>query len=91
MIHIYLCLSLQLFAFNNEGGSVPSEVIEVRTLCDAPGRPNPPKVKGKILTHSFRLVWDLPPNDGGSPPTGYQLEMDSGSGYRVRYELTNVL
>ncbi|CAG0916270.1 unnamed protein product [Notodromas monacha] len=75
----------RLMASNDEGTSVPSEVMEARTLCEAPGRPTAPKTKGKVLTQSFRLTWEPPVNDGGCPPSSYELELDDGSGFRNVY------
>lgn len=47
----------QLFAYNSEGKSSPSEVVEHSTNPDKPGPPSKPTVKGKIHSHSVKVTW----------------------------------
>lgn len=47
----------QLFAYNSEGKSSPSEVVEHSTNPDKPGPPSKPTVKGKIHSHSVKVAW----------------------------------
>src|SRR6218665_4088635 len=55
----WLCcaLILQLQARNEEGSSQWSDVVKYRTLPDKPRPPPRPQVKGKVHSHSFRVVW----------------------------------
>uniref|UniRef100_A0A8C3JWD6 Fibronectin type-III domain-containing protein n=1 Tax=Calidris pygmaea TaxID=425635 RepID=A0A8C3JWD6_9CHAR len=47
----------RLFAYNSEGKSSPSEVVEHSTNPDKPGAPSKPVVKGKIHSHSVKVAW----------------------------------
>lgn len=49
--------SSQVIAYNSEGKSNPSEVVEFTTCPDKPGVPVKPSVKGKIHSHSFKITW----------------------------------
>uniref|UniRef100_A0A8C3L0W8 Fibronectin type-III domain-containing protein n=1 Tax=Chrysolophus pictus TaxID=9089 RepID=A0A8C3L0W8_CHRPC len=45
----------RLFAYNSEGKSSPSEVVEHSTNPDKPGPPSKPTTKGKIHSHSVKV------------------------------------
>lgn len=71
----------KLRAHNEMGASQYSTDVSYTTK---PGRPNPPpkpQTKGKIRSHSFRVQWNVPSDNGGSSLTGYHLETDDGSGW----------
>ncbi|XP_077340400.1 fibronectin type-III domain-containing protein 3A isoform X1 [Lithobates pipiens] len=65
----------RVIAYNAEGKSGPSEVVEFLTCPDKPGPPPKPSVKGKVHAQSVRIVWDPPKDDGGAPVTKYIVEM----------------
>ena len=55
--YIFDSFPKQLFAYNSEGKSSPSEVVEHSTSPDKPGPPSKPTVKGKIHSHSVKVTW----------------------------------
>uniref|UniRef100_A0A8C5M1D1 Fibronectin type-III domain-containing protein 3A n=1 Tax=Leptobrachium leishanense TaxID=445787 RepID=A0A8C5M1D1_9ANUR len=65
----------RVIAYNSEGKSSPSEVVELVTCPEKPGAPQKPSVKGKVHAQSFRIVWDPPKDNGGVPITKYVVEM----------------
>ncbi|KAM9321018.1 fibronectin type-III domain-containing protein 3A [Gastrophryne carolinensis] len=65
----------RVIAYNSEGKSGPSEPVEFLTCPDKPGPPAKPSVKGKVHAQNFRIVWDPPKDDGGSPVTKYVVEL----------------
>ncbi|NXI46855.1 FND3A protein, partial [Galbula dea] len=69
----------RLFAYNSEGKSSPSEVVEHSTNPDKPGPPSKPAVKGKIHSHSVKVTWEPPKDNGGSVITKYFLEISDPS------------
>ncbi|OCT93034.1 fibronectin type-III domain-containing protein 3a isoform X1 [Xenopus laevis] len=69
----------RVIAYNTEGKSSPSEVVEFVTFPDRPGAPSKPSVKGKVHAHNFRIVWDPPKDDGGASITKYVVEMSEDS------------
>ncbi|XP_061862405.1 fibronectin type-III domain-containing protein 3a-like [Colius striatus] len=69
----------RLFAYNSEGKSSPSEVVEHSTKPDKPGPPSKPSVKGKIHSHSLRVTWEPPKDNGGSDIAKYILELSEAS------------
>lgn len=55
--HSVFVFSLQVIAYNSEGKSSPSEVVEFSTCPDKPGVPAKPSVKGKVHSHGFKITW----------------------------------
>ncbi|XP_077578589.1 fibronectin type-III domain-containing protein 3A isoform X2 [Stigmatopora nigra] len=66
-------------AYNSEGKSNPSSVVEFVTDPDRPGCPSRPVAKGKVLPTSFKLAWDPPRENGGAQVTKYVLELSEAS------------
>jgi len=71
----------KLRAHNEMGASQYSSDVTYTTKPGRPGPPPKPQTKGKIRSHSFRVVWNVPLDNGGSNLTGYHLETDDGSGW----------
>ncbi|KAB0392870.1 hypothetical protein E2I00_003225 [Balaenoptera physalus] len=69
----------KVIAYNSEGKSNPSEVVEFTTCPDKPGVPVKPSVKGKIHSYSFKITWDPPKDSGGTAINKYVVEMAEGS------------
>nr|XP_057935077.1 fibronectin type-III domain-containing protein 3A isoform X2 [Doryrhamphus excisus]XP_057935078.1 fibronectin type-III domain-containing protein 3A isoform X2 [Doryrhamphus excisus]XP_057935079.1 fibronectin type-III domain-containing protein 3A isoform X2 [Doryrhamphus excisus]XP_057935080.1 fibronectin type-III domain-containing protein 3A isoform X2 [Doryrhamphus excisus] len=65
-------------AYNSEGKSNPSPVVEFITNPDRPSYPSRPVVKGKVLPTSFRLGWEPPKESGGAQVTKYVVELSEG-------------
>ncbi|MEE6507609.1 hypothetical protein FKM82_027211, partial [Ascaphus truei] len=65
----------RIFAFNGEGRSNPSDVVEYTTSPDKPNPPSKPSLKGKIHAHSVRVTWEAPKDNGGSEVSKYFLEI----------------
>ncbi|XP_060050844.1 fibronectin type-III domain-containing protein 3A isoform X3 [Erinaceus europaeus] len=68
----------KVIAYNSEGKSNPSEIVEFTTCPDKPGVPVKPSVKGKIHSHSFKITWDPPKDNGGAAINKYVVEMADG-------------
>lgn len=66
-------------AYNSEGKSNPSQVVELVTNPDRPSSPCKPVIRGRVLPNSFKMAWG---EHFLSPPlisitklsTGYNLE-----------------
>uniref|UniRef100_A0A6I8NQU9 Fibronectin type-III domain-containing protein 3A n=1 Tax=Ornithorhynchus anatinus TaxID=9258 RepID=A0A6I8NQU9_ORNAN len=69
----------KVIAYNSEGKSNPSEVVEFMTCPDKPGVPLKPSVKGKIHAQNFKVTWDPPKDSGGAAINKYVVEMSHGS------------
>ncbi|XP_015197385.2 fibronectin type-III domain-containing protein 3A isoform X3 [Lepisosteus oculatus] len=70
---------VRVTAYNSEGKSGASQAVEFHTCPDKPGAPCRPAVKGKVHANSFKMTWDAPKDDGGSPVTKYVVEMAEGT------------
>ena len=64
----------RVFAINDDGTSEPSNVDSATTKSERPG---PPKDLDATAVDSMQidLAWNPPDDDGGSPITGYRIEM----------------
>ena len=71
----------KLRAHNEMGASQYSAIVSYQTKPGRPFPPPKPQTKGKIRSHSFKIVWNVPADNGGSAITGYHLELDDGSGW----------
>ena len=71
----------KLRAHNEMGGSQYSSDVTYTTKPGRPGPPPKPQTKSKIRSHTFKVVWNVPSDNGGSSLTGYHLETDDGSGW----------
>ncbi|KAG9491829.1 hypothetical protein GDO78_000368 [Eleutherodactylus coqui] len=81
----------RVIAYNSEGKSSPSEVVEFVTLPDRPGAPSKPSVKGKVHAQNVRIVWDPPKDNGGATITKYNVEISeeqNGSNWDTAYSGT---
>uniref|UniRef100_A0A8C8A3N0 Fibronectin type-III domain-containing protein 3A n=1 Tax=Oryzias sinensis TaxID=183150 RepID=A0A8C8A3N0_9TELE len=65
-------------AYNSEGKSNPSQVVEFITKPDRPSSPCRPVIKGRVLPNSFKMAWEPPKEDGGSEVTKYVVELSEG-------------
>jgi len=75
----------KLRAHNEMGASQYSADVSFTTKPGRPGPPPKPQTKGRIRSHSFRVQWNVPVDNGGSPLTGYHLELDDGTGWNSVY------
>ncbi|XP_063590044.1 fibronectin type-III domain-containing protein 3A-like [Penaeus indicus] len=75
----------RLFSHNEEGTSLPSDIVCYRTLPDRPKPPSPVSVKGRPKSNRLLLTWSPPADHGGSTVTDYSLEIDRGSGFELIY------
>uniref|UniRef100_A0AAX7TQ76 Fibronectin type-III domain-containing protein 3A n=1 Tax=Astatotilapia calliptera TaxID=8154 RepID=A0AAX7TQ76_ASTCA len=66
-------------AYNSEGKSNPSQVVELITKPDIPGCPFKPVIRGRVLPNSFKMAWEPPKDDGGSEITKYVVELSEGT------------
>ncbi|XP_029458721.1 LOW QUALITY PROTEIN: fibronectin type-III domain-containing protein 3A [Rhinatrema bivittatum] len=69
----------RVIAYNSEGKSSPSEVVEFITCPDRPGAPSKPSVKGRMHAQNFKIIWDPPKDDGGATITKFVVEMSEGA------------
>ncbi|XP_052239608.1 fibronectin type-III domain-containing protein 3A-like isoform X2 [Dreissena polymorpha] len=76
----------KLAAVNEEGTSKWSDIVAFRTLSDKPAAPGKPQLKGRIETHKFKITWDPPKDDGGSPVTNYIVQVNDGKGHERRFD-----
>ncbi|KAL8559262.1 hypothetical protein ACOMHN_040386 [Nucella lapillus] len=76
----------RLSAKNDEGLSKWSDTVTFKTLPDRPAPPCKPQIKGKVLSHAFKITWEPPNDDGGADISKYIVELDDGQGYETVYE-----
>eukprot|EP00095_Tigriopus_kingsejongensis_P003703 maker-scaffold382_size189932-snap-gene-0.26 protein:Tk03703 transcript:maker-scaffold382_size189932-snap-gene-0.26-mRNA-1 annotation:"fibronectin type-iii domain-containing protein 3a" len=77
----------RLQAINEEGKSHWSDEVTYSTLPDVPGPPVRPASKGRLHANSFKVRWDPPADNGGSPIKSFTLELDDGpNGWRTVYQ-----
>ncbi|XP_068172930.1 fibronectin type-III domain-containing protein 3A isoform X2 [Antennarius striatus] len=62
-------------AYNSEGKSNPSQVVEFITHPDKPSSPSRPVIRGRVLPTSFKMVWEPPKDNGGAEVTDYIVEL----------------
>ncbi|TNN01159.1 fibronectin type-III domain-containing protein 3A isoform X3 [Takifugu flavidus] len=65
-------------AYNSEGKSNPSQVVELITNPDRPSSPCKPVIRGRVLPTSFKMAWEPPKDDGGAEITKYVVELSEG-------------
>lgn len=56
-LRLRFMFTLQVAAYNSEGKSNPSQVVEFITNPDKPGSPCRPVIRGRVLPNSFRMTW----------------------------------
>lgn len=89
---------MRVFAVNKAGESLPSEPCKPFIAKNQYQRPSPPLnlTNALVTKSSIELNWDVPESDGGSPITGYKVEMFNPKTYRWtfldlgRIHITNV-
>uniref|UniRef100_A0A4W6CCB2 Fibronectin type-III domain-containing protein 3A n=1 Tax=Lates calcarifer TaxID=8187 RepID=A0A4W6CCB2_LATCA len=65
-------------AYNSEGKSNPSQVVEFITNPDRPSSPCRPVIRGRVLPNSFKMAWEPPKDNGGADVTKYVMELSEG-------------
>uniref|UniRef100_A0A3Q3H1G4 Fibronectin type-III domain-containing protein 3A n=1 Tax=Labrus bergylta TaxID=56723 RepID=A0A3Q3H1G4_9LABR len=65
-------------AYNSEGKSNPSQVVEFITNPDRPSSPCRPVIRGRVLPNSFKVAWEPPKENGGAEVTKYVVELSEG-------------
>uniref|UniRef100_A0A8C6LHG6 Fibronectin type-III domain-containing protein 3A n=1 Tax=Nothobranchius furzeri TaxID=105023 RepID=A0A8C6LHG6_NOTFU len=65
-------------AYNSEGKSNPSQVVEFITKPDRPSCPCRPVIRGRVQPDSFKMAWEPPKENGGAEITKYVVELSEG-------------
>ncbi|KAM6988463.1 fibronectin type-III domain-containing protein 3A isoform 1-T2 [Tautogolabrus adspersus] len=68
----------RVMAYNSEGKSNPSPVVEFITNPDRPSCPCRPVIRGRVLPNSFKVAWEPPKENGGAEVTKYVVELSEG-------------
>ncbi|GAB6022917.1 Fibronectin type III domain-containing protein 3B [Chamberlinius hualienensis] len=63
-----------------------SETVSFSTKPARPSAPSRPSAKGRVHSHSFKAAWDPPKDNGGAEIISYNLELDSGNGFKNVYK-----
>ncbi|KAK2143631.1 hypothetical protein LSH36_825g03009 [Paralvinella palmiformis] len=75
----------RLQSSNEEGSSKWSDIVCYHTLPDRPSPPTKLQLKGKIHSHSFRVIWEPPRDNGGAEITNYILQIGDGCSYCTKH------
>ncbi|KAM9820467.1 LOW QUALITY PROTEIN: fibronectin type-III domain-containing protein 3A [Neosynchiropus ocellatus] len=65
-------------AYNSEGKSNPSQVVEFMTSPDKPSCPCRLVIRGRVLPQRFTVAWEPPKDNGGAAVTKYVVELSEG-------------
>jgi len=71
--------NFRLAATNEKGQSQLSPSVTFKTLPSIPGPPPVPRLKDRPHAHCLNIMWQEPPDDGGSEIQTYILQMNGGA------------
>ena len=71
--------NFRLAAANEKGQSQLSPSVTFKTLPSIPGPPPVPRLKDRPQARSLSIMWQEPPDDGGSEIQTYILQMNDGA------------